>query len=174
VVFVLAFFLDYFELAFIIVPLLGAVAKSLGIDLIWFGVLLAVNMQTSFMHPPFGFSLFYLRSVAPNRAYRDKVTGRTIAPVTTGQIYLGAIPFVMIQIVMVAIVITFPGLVTHYKSGHIDVDPTTININVPMPDADGANPFGAPAAPDFGSPSAPGGQPAPAQPGDPLPAPDFK
>ncbi|WP_051248367.1 TRAP transporter large permease [Inquilinus limosus] len=185
-VFVLAFFLDYFELAFIIVPLLGPVAAALGIDLIWFGVLLAANMQTSFMHPPFGFSLFYLRSVAPTRAYRDKVTGKTIAPVTTGQIYMGAIPFVAIQILMVAIVIAFPELVTHYKSGQVEVDPASININVPMPGADGANPFGTPAAPDFGTPPPPdfgappapgGGQPAPApapQPGDPLPPPEFK
>ena len=74
-VFLLAFFLDFFELAFIIVPLLAPVADKLGIDLVWFGVLLAVNMQTSFMHPPFGFALFFLRSVAPARAYLDKVTG---------------------------------------------------------------------------------------------------
>ena len=67
--FFLAFFLDFFELAFIIVPLLGPVAEKLGIDLIWFGVLLGVNMQTSFMHPPFGFALFYLRSVAPSEDY---------------------------------------------------------------------------------------------------------
>ncbi|WP_343715828.1 TRAP transporter large permease subunit [Inquilinus sp.] len=182
-VFILAFFLDYFELAFIIVPLLGPVAASQGIDLVWFGVLLAVNMQTSFMHPPFGFSLFYLRSVAPTRAYRDKVTGKTIAPVTTGQIYRGAIPFVVIQILMVAIVIAFPGLVTHYKAGQAEVDPASIHIDVPMPGVDGANPFGTPAAPDFdtppapdfGAPPAPGGQPAPAPaPGDPLPPPDFK
>ena len=93
-VFLLAFFLDFFELAFIIVPLLAPVADKLGIDLIWFGVLLGVNMQTSFMHPPFGFALFYLRSVAPARDYLDKVTGATIAPVTTGQIYWGAVPFV--------------------------------------------------------------------------------
>jgi len=64
-VFLLAFFLDFFELAFIVVPLLGPPAEKLGIDLIWFGVILGVNMQTSFMHPPFGFALFYLRSVAP-------------------------------------------------------------------------------------------------------------
>src|SRR3546814_8086811 len=74
--FVLAFFLDFFELAFIIVPLLGPVAAKMGIDLIWFGVILAVNMQTSFMHPPFGFALFYLRSVAPTDAYRDTEIGR--------------------------------------------------------------------------------------------------
>ena len=97
-VFVLAFFLDFFELAFIIVPLLAPVADKLGIDLIWFGVLLGVNMQTSFLHPPFGFALFYLRSVAPAKAYLDKITGKLIAPVTTGQIYWGAVPFVVIQV----------------------------------------------------------------------------
>ena len=75
-VFLLAFFLDFFELAFIVVPLLGPVAEKLGIDLIWFGVLLGVNMQTSFMHPPFGFALFYLRSVAPAKDYIDKITGK--------------------------------------------------------------------------------------------------
>ncbi len=99
-VFVLAFFLDFFEIAFIIVPLLAPVAQKLGIDLIWFGVLLGVNMQTSFMHPPFGFALFYLRSVAPKA-------------VATGDIYWGAIPFVLIQIVMVALVLAFPGMVMH-------------------------------------------------------------
>ena len=82
-VFVLAFFLDYFELAFIIVPLLGPAADKLGIDLIWFGVLLGVNMQTSFMHPPFGFALFYLRSVAPAKDYVDRITKKITAPVTT-------------------------------------------------------------------------------------------
>jgi tripartite ATP-independent transporter DctM subunit len=110
-VFALAFFLDFFELAFIIVPLLAPVAAKLGIDLIWFGVLLGVNMQTSFMHPPFGFALFYLRGVAPDRDYTDKPTGRRIARVTTGQIYWGAVPFVCIQVVMVALVITFPEMV---------------------------------------------------------------
>ncbi|HEX6011078.1 MAG TPA: TRAP transporter large permease subunit, partial [Geminicoccaceae bacterium] len=86
-VFLLAFFLDFFELAFIIVPLLGPAAERLGIDLIWFGVILGVNMQTSFMHPPFGFALFYLRSVAPRTSYTDRLTGRRMEPVTTGQIY---------------------------------------------------------------------------------------
>ena len=97
-VFTLAFFLDFFEIAFILVPLLAPVATMLGIDLVWFGVLLAVNMQTSFMHPPFGFALFYLRSVAP------KI-------VKTSDIYWGAVPFVLIQIVMVALVLAFPQLV---------------------------------------------------------------
>lgn len=111
--FILAFFLDFFELAFIIVPLLAPVAAKLGIDLVWFGVLLGVNMQTSFMHPPFGYALFYLRGVAPAEAYRDRVTGRHIAPVTTAQIYWGAVPFVVIQICMVSILIAFPHLATN-------------------------------------------------------------
>jgi TRAP-type mannitol/chloroaromatic compound transport system permease large subunit len=98
-IFLLAFFLDYFEIAFIMVPLLAPVAQKLGIDLVWFGVLLAVNMQTSFLHPPFGFALFYLRSVAP-------------ASIRTSQIYWGAIPFVVIQVLMVAVVILFPRIVT--------------------------------------------------------------
>ena len=97
-VFVLAFFLDFFELAFIVIPLLGPAAQHLGIDLIWFGVMLGVNMQTSFMHPPFGFALFYLRSVAPKN-------------IRTTDIYWGAVPFVLIQVVMVAIVLGFPQIV---------------------------------------------------------------
>ena len=110
-VFVLAFFLDYFELAFIIVPLLGPVAEKMGIDLIWFGVLLGVNMQTSFLHPPFGFALFFLRSVAP-------------ASVKSSDIYWGAIPFVLIQIIMVALIIIFPQIVT------VGLDkPSTVDVN---------------------------------------------
>jgi len=128
--FVLAFFLDFFELAFIIVPLLGPVAEKMGIDLIWFGVLLAVNMQTSFMHPPFGFALFYLRSVAPKEDYLDKVTGKRIAKVTTGQIYWGSIPFIVIQLLMVAIVMLVPGLVMHYKGDQVVVDPGSVKIEV--------------------------------------------
>jgi TRAP-type mannitol/chloroaromatic compound transport system permease large subunit len=112
-VFVLAFFLDFFELAFIVVPLIAPVADRLGIDLVWFGVMLAVNMQTSFMHPPFGFALFFLRSVAPREAYLDKLTGKRTEPVTTGQIYWGAVPFLVIQLAMVALVVLFPGLVLH-------------------------------------------------------------
>ncbi|MCZ2088251.1 MAG: TRAP transporter large permease subunit, partial [Burkholderiales bacterium] len=111
-IFVLAFFLDFFELSFIVVPLLAPIADKMGIDLVWFGVLLAVNMQTSFMHPPFGFALFFLRSVAPDKPYVDHVTGKTIAPVTTMQIYKGATPFLILQLTMVAILIAYPGLVT--------------------------------------------------------------
>jgi len=112
VVNIMIFFLDYFELSFIVVPLLAPVAEKLGIDLIWFGVLLAVNMQTSFMHPPFGFALFFLRSVAPDKPYVDRVTQKVMDPVTTMQIYKGAIPFLLIQLVMVGMLIAFPGLVT--------------------------------------------------------------
>ena len=131
--FVLAFFLDFFELAFIIVPLLGPVADKMGIDLIWFGVLLAVNMQTSFMHPPFGFALFYLRSVAAKEDYIDKITRKKIAKVTTGQIYWGSVPFIVMQLIMVAIVLAFPGMVTHYKSTLSTVDPNTVEIKIDQP-----------------------------------------
>jgi TRAP-type mannitol/chloroaromatic compound transport system permease large subunit len=130
-VFFLAFFLDFFELAFIIVPLLAPAADKLGIDLIWFGVLLGVNMQTSFMHPPFGFALFFLRSVAARVPYIDKITGKTIAPVTTGQIYWGAVPFVGIQVLMVTLTILFPQMVMHYKGDAGAIDPSTIKIEVP-------------------------------------------
>ncbi len=116
-VFFLAFFLDFFELSFIVIPLIGPVAIKLGIDPVWFGVLLAVNMQTSFMHPPFGFALFYLRSVAPTDDYQDRVTNKKIARVTTGQIYWGAVPFVLIQVVMVGLIITFPGIVSRDTGG---------------------------------------------------------
>ena len=147
-IFVLAFFLDFFELSFIVVPLLGPVAIKLGIDPVWFGVLLAVNMQTSFMHPPFGFALFYLRSVAPNDDYQDRVTGKTIARVTTQQIYWGAIPFVIIQIVMVSLIIAFPGIVTRDTSqqaeGNLDtlqqqIDSGKGNAAKPEPTMPGAD-----------------------------------
>ena len=98
-VFFLAFFLDFFEISFIILPLLAPVADKLGIDLVWFGILMGVNMQTSFMHPPFGFALFYLRSVAP-------------PTINTSDIYWGAVPFVVIQVIMVVLIISFPSLVT--------------------------------------------------------------
>ena len=129
-VFVLAFFLDFFELAFIVVPLVGPVADKLGIDLIWFGVLLGVNMQTSFMHPPFGFALFYLRSVAALEPYKDRLTGKMMEPVTTGQIYWGAVPFVIIQVIMVGLIIAFPGLVSGglVKQKEVDLDKFRIEI----------------------------------------------
>jgi tripartite ATP-independent transporter DctM subunit len=158
-VFILAFFLDFFELSFIVIPLLGPVADKLGIDLIWFGVLLAVNMQTSFMHPPFGFALFYLRSVAPAKEYLDKVTGRKMAPITTGQIYWGAVPFVIIQCIMVALVIVFPQMVLVYKDDAPVVDPTKIEINIPSSD---------PLMPDQPAPGTEGKDGAAAPSTDPL------
>jgi TRAP-type mannitol/chloroaromatic compound transport system permease large subunit len=141
-IFLLAFFLDFFELAFIVVPLLAPAAEKLGIDLIWFGVLLSVNMQTSFMHPPFGFALFYLRSVAPAKDYIDKVTGKLTQGITTMQIYWGAVPFVCIQIIMVALVIAFPEMVLSGLDKGTGVDPATIKIEVPGPGlgTDGAPP----------------------------------
>ena len=171
-VFLLAFFLDFFELAFIIVPLLAPAAEAMGIDLIWFGVLLGVNMQTSFMHPPFGFSLFYLRSVAPKVAYKDKVTGKMMEPVTTGQIYRGAIPFVCIQLVMIGIVMAFPGMVMHYKGPPID----TSNVKIEIPAGNGLGGglggLGGGLGGLGGNPFAPPGTPAPAGGATPgLPAP---
>jgi TRAP-type mannitol/chloroaromatic compound transport system permease large subunit len=131
-VFVLAFFLDFFELAFIVIPLLGPAAEHLGIDLIWFGVILGVNMQTSFMHPPFGFALFYLRSVAPKEPFIDRVTGKRTDGVTTGQIYWGAVPFVGIQLIMVLLVIFFPAMVMHYKGALSKIDPSKVKIELPQ------------------------------------------
>ncbi|MET0192124.1 MAG: TRAP transporter large permease subunit [Hyphomicrobiaceae bacterium] len=136
-VFLLAFFLDFFEIAFIIIPLIGPAAEKIGIDLIWLGVMLGVNMQTSFMHPPFGFALFYLRSVAPREPFKDKVTGKMTDPVTTGQIYWGAVPFVVIQCIMVGLVIAFPGMVMHYKAAAPLVDPSKIEIQIPTFGKDG-------------------------------------
>jgi len=97
IVFFLGFFIDFFEICFIVIPLFVPVAKALGFDLIWFGVLLGANLQTSFLTPPFGFALFYLRGVAP-------------AGVTTGDIYRGVVPFIAIQLAIVIILIFFPQL----------------------------------------------------------------
>ncbi|WP_292318464.1 TRAP transporter large permease subunit [Mesorhizobium sp.] len=174
-VFVLAFFLDFFELAFIIVPLLAPAADKLGIDLIWFGVLLGVNMQTSFMHPPFGFALFYLRSVAARVPYLDRITGKQIAPVTTGQIYWGAVPFVCIQVIMIGLTIAFPQMVMRYKG--TAVEPSTIDLK--LPDMPGLAPLGTPPGDNGAAPAAPGtpdlsqppnfGDTAPAKPATPAP-----
>ena len=137
--FVLAFFLDYFELAFIVLPLLAPVAEKLGVDLIWFGVMLGVNIQTSFMHPPFGFALFYLRSVAPSTPYPDRISGKRLEPVTTGQIYWGAVPFVFIQLIMVTIVIAFPRLVLVSLDSGPKIDPSKVKIEAPKLDEGGAD-----------------------------------
>ncbi len=171
-IFFLAFFLDFFELSFIVVPLLAPVANKLGIDLIWFGVLLAVNMQTSFMHPPFGFALFYLRSVAPTKEYTDKVTGELIQPVKTTQIYWGAIPFITIQLVMVALIIAFPQLVSSGldKKEVYDMDKIQQQMEANMPPPIATEDPSAPEMPNA-DPAAPGAE-EPAAPGTAAPAED--
>jgi tripartite ATP-independent transporter DctM subunit len=158
-VFLLAFFLDFFEIAFIIVPLLAPVAQSMGIDLIWFGVLLCVTLQTSFMHPPFGFALFYLRGIAPRE-------------VKSSDIYWGAVPWLVLQLVMAAIVIFWPGLVTMWmeKPQQIDLDKVRIEIpaqEITPPDpreffAPGASPTEPWSAPPVEPPASP--EPVPAAP----------
>ncbi|MCC7425416.1 MAG: TRAP transporter large permease subunit [Alphaproteobacteria bacterium] len=120
-IFFLAFFLDFFEIAFIVVPLLAPVAQKLGIDLVWFGVLLCVNMQTSFMHPPFGFALFYLRGIAPPE-------------MKSRDIYWGAVPWLCLQLVLVAIVILWPEAVLYWIDTGPKVDPATVRIDIPLPD----------------------------------------
>ena len=137
-IFFLAFFLDFFEIAFIILPLLGPVANKLGIDLVWFGVLLCVNMQTSFMHPPFGFALFYLRGIS-DTLFKE---GRIAKPISSKDIYMGAIPWVTMQLVLVVVVILVPQSVTLFldKEEKIDLDKVVIEMpedtsNQASPDA---------------------------------------
>jgi tripartite ATP-independent transporter DctM subunit len=130
-IFVIAFFLDFFEIAFIIIPLVAPAAEKLGIDLIWFGVLICANIQTSFMHPPFGFALFYLRGIAPRE-------------VKTSDIYWGAIPWVILQLILVVILIFWPGSVTYWLDKGPTVDPSKIKIEIEMPEM--------PPLPDFSQP----------------------
>jgi len=122
-VFILGCFIDFFEIAFIVIPILAPVADKIlpgllppgtppEMTLIWFGVVIAMNLQTSFLTPPFGFALFYLRSVAAKKDYKDRITGQAIPAVTTAQIYKGSIAFIVLQLVMVVAVIVFPTLVT--------------------------------------------------------------
>ena len=112
-IFFIAFFLDFFEIAFIIIPLLAPAAERLGIDLIWFGVLIGANIQTSFMHPPFGFALFYVRAIAP-------------PSIKTSDIYIGAIPWVFLQVILVAILIAFPKTVTFMLQPAAKLDPSKV------------------------------------------------
>ncbi len=130
-IFVVAFFLDFFEIAFILIPLLAPVADKLGIDLIWFGVLICANIQTSFMHPPFGFALFYLRGIAP-------------PSVKTSEIYWGAIPWVVLQVILVAIVIVWPGSVTYWLGKGPGLDPSKVNIQIEQPEMPPPIDFGPP------------------------------
>jgi TRAP-type mannitol/chloroaromatic compound transport system permease large subunit len=164
-VFILGCFIDFFEIAFIVIPMLAPVAEKLlptmfppgtSVDaiMVWFGVVLAMNLQTSFLTPPFGFALFYLRSVAPKEDYKDRVTGDTIPAVTTTQIYKGSVAFILLQVVMVAVVIAMPQLVTGgIDAGvKVDADKALESMGVrpereatPMPSV-GADPASAPAA----------------------------
>ena len=132
-VFVLAFFLDFFEIAFIVIPLLAPVAQKLGIDLVWFGVLLCVNIQTSYMHPPFGYALFYLRGIAPKE-------------VKSRDIYLGAIPWVGLQLLMVALVIAFPDQITYFLDKEQVIDLDKVKIELEAPSVEPAPVEGAPSA----------------------------
>jgi TRAP-type mannitol/chloroaromatic compound transport system permease large subunit len=164
-VFFLAFFLDFFEIAFIILPMLGPVAAKLGIDMVWFGVLLCVNMQTSFMHPPFGFALFYLRGIADtlfkNGALPQKIESRDI--------YLGAIPWVGLQLLLVAIVIFFPQTVTVFLDKKVVVDVDKVQLEMPA-ESQGSDNSGMNMEDPFGNqnqstPEAPAPEaPAPASP----------
>jgi tripartite ATP-independent transporter DctM subunit len=120
-VFVIAFFLDFFEIAFIIIPMLAPVAEKLGIDLVWFGVLICANIQTSFMHPPFGFALFYLRGITP-------------PSVKTKDIYWGAVPWLFLQVILVAILIIWPQSVTYWLSKPPVIDSNAIKLHIKIPD----------------------------------------
>ena len=122
-VFILGCFIDFFEIAFIVIPLLVGVATKMDINLVWFGVVIAMNLQTSFLSPPFGFALFYLRSVAPRNDYVDRITGKTVKGMTTAQIYKGSVLFIAMQLIMTTTVILFPNLVT----GGLETN-TTVNI----------------------------------------------
>jgi TRAP-type mannitol/chloroaromatic compound transport system permease large subunit len=129
-IFFLAFFLDFFEIAFIILPLLAPVADKLGINMIWFGVLLCVNMQSSFMHPPFGFALFYLRGIADTLFKNGSLSKK----IESKDIYLGAIPWVLLQLVLVVIVIFVPETVTIFLDKPIAVDLNAIQLVAPPED----------------------------------------
>ena len=129
-IFFLAFFLDFFEIAFIILPLLGPVAAKLDINLIWFGVLLCVNMQSSFMHPPFGFALFYLRGIS-DTLFKNGALPRKIE---SKDIYMGAIPWVFLQLILVVVVIFVPETVTIFLDKEIAVDLNSIQLEAPPED----------------------------------------
>lgn len=167
-VFVLGMFIDFFEIAFIVVPILVPVAEKIlpamvpgmspDMVMIWFGVILAMNLQTSFLTPPFGFALFYLRSVAAKKDYKDRITNETIPAVSTAQIYKGSIAFIVLQLIMVAVIVAYPGLVTGGMDNSAKVDPNSVEIefqpdtNADDTEMDASKLFGEPA-------SAPASQP---------------
>jgi TRAP-type mannitol/chloroaromatic compound transport system permease large subunit len=139
-IFILGCFIDFFEIAFIVIPLLAPVADKILPELlpagtqahwalIWFGVIVAMNLQTSFLTPPFGFALFYLRSVAPRHDYPDRVTGRKIAAVSTSEIYKGGLAFIAIQLFMVVMVVAFPELVVgDSATAPVDLDKIQLEV----------------------------------------------
>lgn len=130
IIFVLGFFLDFFEIAFILIPLLAPAASVLGIDLVWLGVMLAVNLQASYLTPPFGFALFFMRSVTPAHDYVDKVTGKTILGIKTSDIYRAGFAFVIIQVIMIGLLVVFPDLV--FKDEVIMLmDPADVEFDFP-------------------------------------------
>ena len=135
-IFILGCFIDFFEIAFIILPLLLPVAIKMDIDLIFFGVMIALNLQTSFLTPPFGFALFYLRSVAPKSEYVDKVLGTRIRPIETRDIYKGSVAFVILQVVMVVLVIAKPEIILSGLGEKKVLDVDKVNINITAPEAE--------------------------------------
>jgi TRAP-type mannitol/chloroaromatic compound transport system permease large subunit len=143
-IFVLGFFLDFFEIAFILLPLLAPVAEKLGVDLIYFGVLIGLVLQTSFLTPPFGFALFYLRSVAPKDAYIDTVTKLKTAPLTTVDIYKGSLAFVVLQVMMVVAVLIEPQIIMAGLGEQkvLDVENVDMNITAPDEEEEDAVPMG--------------------------------
>ena len=145
-IFILGCFLDFFEIAFILLPLLLPVLTEMDINLVWFGVMVALNLQTSFLTPPFGFALFYLRSVAPKTDYMDKVTNKRIAAFKTGDIYKGAVAFVLLQVIMVAAVVWKPEIVL-YGLGEVKVlDVENVDLNItPMDEEEEPPPSFGPA-----------------------------
>jgi TRAP-type mannitol/chloroaromatic compound transport system permease large subunit len=183
-IFILGCFIDFFEIAFIVIPILAPVAAKIlpemfppgtSVDaiMIWFGVVIAMNLQTSFLTPPFGFALFYLRSVAAKKDYKDRVTGETIPAVTTPQIYKGSIAFILLQLIMVAMVIAFPKLVIDGIDEGVKVDAdkaleSLLQQALPAPTVPAAlEPAGSAPAGAAPAPAAPGGLPLPV----PAPAP---
>jgi TRAP-type mannitol/chloroaromatic compound transport system permease large subunit len=148
-IFILGCFLDFFEIAFILLPLLLPVIKEMDINPIWFGVMVAMNLQTSFLTPPFGFALFYLRSVAPKTDYVDRITSARVPALKTGDIYRGAIAFVVLQLIMVAAILFKPEIVTYGLGEAKVLDVKGVNMNItPAEDAEEAPPtFGKPEAP---------------------------
>ena len=139
-IFVLGCFLDFFEIAFILLPLLAPVAEKLGVDLIYFGVMIGLVLQTSFLTPPFGFALFYLRSVAPKDAYIDTVTKANIAPLSTVDIYKGSLAFVALQVAMVAAVMIEPNIIVAGLGEQKALDVENVNINITAPDEEEEEP----------------------------------